>query len=1261
MFVIFILLIYFESVFLGAAPASGAFGSFGATPAPAPSLFGQPPAAPAPFGASAFGAAPASGSSLFGAAPAAGGLFGAKPPAAPGMFGAPAAAVPPTSPFGAQPAMQAYAPAPVGAVIPPAANDVLKATLTSLEESRKKMEKSDNFRSRPKESAGVNALTVSENESLGLLTPARVSYPAYRASPKSTARPRPRGFSSPDKISTPSLSRLGTGGKPMPPPDSLAASSATRLVINPSPKPKLKLTFEAASSNGTDNRSPLKLTNSGGSPATNLKTPPLQGDQKTSTITPSVTTRDSPEKRGDEKPKARTPNGTAGGFDYYQQVIAAPDAAAGTGTSRPSSRGSPANRPSNAPTLSKSEYNCSPSIDALQSMAPEDLATVSRFSVMRPGFGRIEWEGSVDVRGADLDAQVIIEKSSVSVYENEEKSGDKPTEGTKLNRPAVVTLQNIFPPTGVDPTKFARKVEKQTAKMDAKFIDYDRSSGVWTFRVEHFSRYGLLDDDDSDSEIENASGPNTPTNSRALFKGRRDTPFKPRGNVMFADDVDEEDEGETALVSDVEMSESRILEDAETAYKSLQMEIDNGNQHTGGHDSGADETPFPDEGNVSVAAKKYRFIPSADDMLQASSTRGICANIAKKSGCEKSSTDFGLRMGRSFRVAWSPDGTVLHTKPGGGFVKRKPVFSMDNATDTSMLKKHEENSLKVGENAHPQFTLPSGMTNEHQLQDTLISYAEKSRPDSMSSGSSQISRDAFSLLKCLSYGKDGDSCTEPSRLNSIKGWLVDSCCEEVANEVDVANSQGSKLAGLLAAVSGGNTVKACEIASEIGLVHLPVLLSAGPEAQKDLLKEVMAWTDKGVPSKIPDDLIRIYFMICGDLHMEEDIYRRSLSPFDWRRRMLMKLAYKALDEDQSLSGLISSYKRDLEKGVAPYPHPPYLKHKSRDEIQCVLYRLLCIGKNEHDLPLLEIINPLGHTRAVHDFSLSFHLAAAITAMYGTELLTTVEEQSLNDGYVAQLLNEGKWEWAVYVSLCVLNDATSTRLAGWKNCVAKSIILQNYCGEAGEEDNRRQFLESSGIPPRWFEEALAYRAATKGDTLGYLAHIINVSPELANAALEQTLIPNILFMNKEKTSEALTLLQSFAVDESSLAFAMSSFFQVHTSISQLRNQRKDEIEKALPNLLSACKNIEEVFSSYLTSEETLQGPTLRMVQGTTTVPMACFLAEGLSQISLFKLQLRALQEGISLSNTASQILNLSLAKDISVGGLSSREDVCRWLM
>jgi hypothetical protein len=168
--------------------------------------------------------------------------------------------------------------------------------------------------------------------------------------------------------------------------------------------------------------------------------------------------------------------------------------------------------PSVVPKLTKGGYVVSPSLEELAKFSEADLAAVSHFVVSRPGYGSVAWEGAVDVRGVDLDIVVAIEDKEVAVYdEYEENTGyAKPPVGSKLNRPAIITLEHVFPSDRSNPEaiqKFERKVTKQTAKMGAHLISYDASSGVWKFQTLHFSRYGLVadDDDDTDEEVVTAS------------------------------------------------------------------------------------------------------------------------------------------------------------------------------------------------------------------------------------------------------------------------------------------------------------------------------------------------------------------------------------------------------------------------------------------------------------------------------------------------------------------------------------------------------------------------------------------------------------------------------------------------------------------------------------------------------------------------------------------------------------------------------------
>ena len=58
-----------------------------------------------------------------------------------------------------------------------------------------------------------------------------------------------------------------------------------------------------------------------------------------------------------------------------------------------------------------------------------------------------------------------------------------------------------LPPAPPPPSpRFARKLKKVTAEQGARFVSYDAASGTWKFEVEHFSKYGLDSEEDSDDE-----------------------------------------------------------------------------------------------------------------------------------------------------------------------------------------------------------------------------------------------------------------------------------------------------------------------------------------------------------------------------------------------------------------------------------------------------------------------------------------------------------------------------------------------------------------------------------------------------------------------------------------------------------------------------------------------------------------------------------------------------------------------------------------
>ena len=1262
----------------GAPAPAPAFGGFGSTPAPAPGgLFGSTPA-PAPGG-------------LFGSAPAAPSLFGAPAPAPAtgGLFGAPAAA-PVAAP---QPAAPYAAPA-LGAVMPPAANEIMASQLAALDSKRKEMEQNDNFRNKPSESSSVSAISMSERESrrhmIGPVTPARIS--SYRASPMSNTKLRPRGFASPPSETAitnipQSLSKLGTGGRPMAAPETVAASSATRLIIAPSPKPKLKLTLgggEKKTLKSAAESTPRKLNGGLGS---------VQAAQASETP------------KGVSTPKAVTMNGTPRNGDldraqqYYQQIIGSPE----TGIPASSNKSKTA-----APTLSKEGYTCNPSIATLEQMDPADLAAVSNFSVARKGFGSVQWEGAVDVRGANLDLSVVIERKAVSIYTKEEEEGKKPEVGTKLNRSAVLTLEGVFPPESTDPAKYAKKVARATTKMDAELISYDPVSGEWILRVQHFSRYALDDDseDDDEEEIENKK-PGTPEltgNGKLDFnlgerEGRspatrmdgskkipqQDTPYQ-KGNFLLGMDADvEENNNTTPMKMTVESPEPMILDEAEIAFNQMQKSLQAENMfHAVKKKIDRDTALFPEENVPTVKDTEMsgsrRYIPDEADFQAAASMPSFSSKLAKAksiSSGKSSSTDFGMRMARSFRVGWSPDGSFFSVGKNGTLIRSKPKLeTMNVERELKLLETHRSHVQKT--KADESCPLLSLSGSGGAVKATLESYSVAVK-DTNSQNS--ISDSAYSLLQVLHESKTakesssqaltfGAASKRPEHvidtqcLLSITRWFIDSCRKEVGDEIFQARSRQNKYKALLSAVSGGDLSTAAKIAEEENMFHLSILLASGPESRKNVLQEIMAWRKAGNARSIPDELSRTYRLIAGDLGMEEEVYKKTGGDgFDWRRRMVMKLMFSKPNKAyKTLSSALSQYEADVAKGLAPFPSSHYTDGK----VESTLFRLLKLGiqreSSSAELTLSNVVDPLGYTNDPNNFSLSFHLASCITSIYSSPSLTPEEEYTLLDGYAFQLQSQGLWEWAVYVFLCVLSDDAGSPSI-WRTQRAKSLVLQNYCEGNGANAKKREFLENLGVSSDWFEEAACYRSFTSGDTFGYVSHSLNLDADKASKVLERTFVPNTLFVDSKSRESILKIAEGLSskMENQSLVSAIWTFFAVHEEIEGLERCTQAEIDESVPELMDTCEDIQQIFSSYKAREEKLVDNGLEIVPENYLVPVGSFLAEALHQTSHFKLQLLALKEGMGIANTSSQMLKLLRNQAPSDYNIQNRENVCRWLM
>lgn len=153
------------------------------------------------------------------------------------------------------------------------------------------------------------------------------------------------------------------------------------------------------------------------------------------------------------------------------------------------------------PKLRHPDYYTEPRVQELaakERAEPGFCRNVKNFVVGRHGYGSIKFTGETDVRRLDLETLVQFNNREVIVYMDESK---KPPVGQGLNKAAEVTLLNIKcfdKKTGQQMVegprveRYREMLKKKATDQGAEFVSYDPVEGEWKFRVDHFSRYGLM-------------------------------------------------------------------------------------------------------------------------------------------------------------------------------------------------------------------------------------------------------------------------------------------------------------------------------------------------------------------------------------------------------------------------------------------------------------------------------------------------------------------------------------------------------------------------------------------------------------------------------------------------------------------------------------------------------------------------------------------------------------------------------------------------
>ena len=155
-------------------------------------------------------------------------------------------------------------------------------------------------------------------------------------------------------------------------------------------------------------------------------------------------------------------------------------------------------------------YYMRPSRAEIDKMSQQRKSHVVDFEVGRQNCGRVVFNEPVDLNSVNLDdifgkIAVIIHRS-ITVYPDTEI---KPPVGQGLNVPSTLYLENSWPRQRDHKTplyeksgpRFNRHVDRLRKVKETEFVEYQKDTGIWIFKVPHFTTYGL-DYDDTASEGE---------------------------------------------------------------------------------------------------------------------------------------------------------------------------------------------------------------------------------------------------------------------------------------------------------------------------------------------------------------------------------------------------------------------------------------------------------------------------------------------------------------------------------------------------------------------------------------------------------------------------------------------------------------------------------------------------------------------------------------------------------------------------------------
>ncbi|KAI5477610.1 hypothetical protein MNV49_006097 [Pseudohyphozyma bogoriensis] len=496
---------------------------------------------------------------------------------------------------------------------------------------------------------------------------------------------------------------------------------------------------------------------------------------------------------------------------------------------------------------------------------------------------------------------------------------------------------------------------------------------------------------------------------------------------------------------------------------------------------------------------------------------------------ESTLIDSALSLGRSFRVAWGPNGEIIHLGSlyGEPAPTKSDVLAVSKFKTLSTSKPDTSASsttvqtLQLQLSHTPIYLDPSGTPYPVPHPELRFSHFCASLSPLDRSPEAQLWRLGHALFDEIddfaqpeeATGDILQRLTEIRRKDLLEKWLEDAVRAEVEDDLrDVAGSS-SKDSGaqrVFTLLSGHQVERACQAALEAKDIRLATIVAqaGGDDSfREDLFLQLSKWREYRVDSHISNAYRRIYELLCGNVGVSEGGSRtdkvdktddiRVSEGLDWKRAFGVHLWYGTFDTP--LATTVQRYEKATTTKESAPPLPLYLEKPATKDPNSIpwaasksiptdpLFELIKLFTSSTH-PLEQALLPRNFGPSPLDYRLPWHLYVLFSRVLRRrdfEDRIEVEEEDaeegmegnspradmVTEGYASQLELQGLWQWAAFVLLHL--ELPELRVKAIRELLARNV--------AAIDQDAFEFLTTTlKIPDTWIYAAQAFTEKYNGD-------------------------------------------------------------------------------------------------------------------------------------------------------------------------------------